>query len=50
MMSLVYFTLLQFLSSLVLNFTCDIAPSLIHILSEQSSEESLFTSLIQTWF
>jgi hypothetical protein len=43
-MSLVHFTLLQFLSSLVLNSTCDIAPSLIHTIREQSSEEFIFLS------
>jgi hypothetical protein len=37
-MSLVSFTLLRFLSFLVLNLTCDIALGLIHIFREQSSE------------
>jgi hypothetical protein len=44
--SIVHFTLLRFLSFLVLKFTCDIAPSLILTLREQSSEEfsSIFSS------
>jgi hypothetical protein len=43
---LFHLTLLRFLSFLVLIFTCDIAPSLILILREQSSEEfsSIFSS------
>jgi hypothetical protein len=42
--SLVYFTLLQFMSSLVLKLHLYIAPSLIHISREQWSEESIFLS------
>jgi hypothetical protein len=42
--SLVHFILLRFLYFLMLNFTCDVAPSLIHISREQSSEESIFLS------
>jgi hypothetical protein len=38
------FSLLRLLSFLVLIFTCDIAPSLIIILREQSSEEFIFLS------
>jgi hypothetical protein len=41
---IVYFTLLWFLSSLALILHLHIAPSLIHISREQSSEESIFLS------
>jgi hypothetical protein len=46
LLCLFHLTLLRFLSFLVLIFTCDIAPSLILILREQSSEEfsSIFYS------
>jgi hypothetical protein len=40
----VHFTLLQFLSFLVRKLHLHIAPSLIHILREQSSEEFIFIS------
>jgi hypothetical protein len=42
--SLVHFTLLRLLSSLVHKLHLHIAPSLIHILREQSSEEFFFIS------